>query len=182
MFAEITPRLGVRFVAFVNEEPPFFMTPQQGSAVYAEAAGRRGDDVRLMLSLETLGYYSDAPGSQRYPPLFRWFYPERGNFLGLVSDLRSRSQMHRVAALFRQTSDFPLEHVATFQFVPGVSWSDHLPFWQQGYPAIMVTDTAFYRYAHYHLSSDTPDKLTYPAFARATVGLYGALSAYAGVD
>src|ERR671919_458720 len=108
-FAALTPALTVRFVAFVNEEPPFFLTRRQGSAVYAKAARARGDDIRLMASLETLGYYSDAPGSQRSPPLFRFFYPDRGNFLGLVSDLRSRRVMRRVATAFREHSEFPLE-------------------------------------------------------------------------
>jgi Zn-dependent M28 family amino/carboxypeptidase len=183
-FAVLTPALTIRFVAFVNEEPPFFMTRRQGSAVYAKAARARGDDVRLMVSLETLGYYNDAPGSQRYPPLFRFFYPDRGDFLGLVSDLRSRRLMRRVAKVFRDRSDFPLQHTASWRWVPGVAWSDHLPFWRQGYPALMATDTAFYRYRHYHTAQDTPDKLTYPAFGRATEALsrcFGALAEH-GLD
>jgi Zn-dependent M28 family amino/carboxypeptidase len=170
-FAALAPALTVRFVGFVNEEPPFFLTRQQGSTVYAKAARARGDDIRLMVSLETLGYYSDAPGSQRYPPLFRFFYPDRADFLGLVSDLRSRGVMRRVANVFRERCDFPLQHTATLRWVPGVAWSDHLPFWRQGYPALMATDTAFYRYRYYHTARDTPDKLTYPAFGRATEAL-----------
>jgi Zn-dependent M28 family amino/carboxypeptidase len=178
-FAALRPALTVRFVAFVNEEPPFFMTRRQGSAVYAKAARARGDDIRLMVSLETLGYYSDAPGSQRYPPLFRFFYPDRGNFLGLVSDLRSRGAMRRVAKVFRSCSDFPLQHTATLRWVPGVAWSDHLPFWRHGYPALMATDTAFYRYRYYHTTQDTPDKLTYPAFGQATEALGSCFAALA---
>jgi Zn-dependent M28 family amino/carboxypeptidase len=178
-FAALTPALTVRFVAFVNEEPPFFMTRRQGSAVYANAARARGDDIRLMVSLETLGYYSDAPGSQRYPPLFRYFYPDRGNFLGLVSDLRSRRVMRQVAKVFRDRSDFPLQHTATWRWVPGVAWSDHLPFWRQGYRALMATDTAFYRYRYYHTAQDTPDKLAYPAFAQATEALGSCFAALA---
>jgi Zn-dependent M28 family amino/carboxypeptidase len=178
-FAALTPTLTVRFVAFVNEEPPFFLTRRQGSAVYAKAARARGDDIRLMVSLETLGYYSDAPGSQRYPPLFRFFYPDRADFLGLVSDLRSRGVMRRVAKVFRSCSDFPLQHTATWRWVPGVAWSDHLPFWRQGYRALMATDTAFYRYRYYHTAHDTPDKLTYPAFGRATEALGSCFAALA---
>jgi Zn-dependent M28 family amino/carboxypeptidase len=168
---EINPALTVRLVAFVNEEPPFFMTRRQGSAVYAKAARARGDDIRLMASLETMGYYSDVPGSQRYPPLFRYFYPDRGNFLGLVSDLRSRGVMRHVAEVFRACSDFPLQHTATFRWIPGIAWSDHLPFWRQGYRALMVTDTAFHRYRYYHTAQDTADKLAYPAFGQATLAL-----------
>jgi Zn-dependent M28 family amino/carboxypeptidase len=178
-FAALTPALTVRLVAFVNEEPPFFMTRLQGSAVYAKAARARRDDIRLMVSLETLGYYSDAPGSQRYPPLFRFFYPDRGNFLGLVSDLRSRRVMRQVAKAFRDRSDFPLQHTAALRWIPGIAWSDHLPFWRQGYRALMATDTAFYRYRYYHTVQDTADKLAYPAFRRAIEALGSCFAALA---
>jgi Zn-dependent M28 family amino/carboxypeptidase len=178
-FAELAPALTVRFVAFVNEEPPSFFTGQQGSAVYARAARQRGDDIRLMVSLETIGCYFDEPGSQRYPPLFRHFFPDRGNFLGLVSDVRSGRALRRMARTFRRHSDFPLEHVATFRWVPGVAWSDHLSFWRQGYRALMVTDTAFYRYRYYHTPEDTPDKLAYPQLGRATEGLCRCFAAMA---
>ncbi len=179
MFRTLEPALTMRFVAFVNEEPPFFSTRQQGSMVYAEAARRQGDDIRLMASLETIGCYSNEPGSQRYPPLFRFFYPNRGNFVGMVSDLRSGSAMRRLAAAFRAQSDFPLQTVSTFRFVPGVAWSDHHSFWRQGYPALMVTDTAFYRYRHYHAPTDTPDKLAYPELAKVTLGLFKAFAVLA---
>lgn len=184
MFRGLEPALTVRFVAFVNEEPPFFWSRQQGSRVYAKAVRCRGDDIRLMASLETIGCYSSAPGSQGYPPLFRWFYPDRGNFIGIVSDFRSRGSMRRLAAAFRAQSAFPLQTVATFRFIPGVAWSDHRSFWNCGYPAIMVTDTAFYRYPHYHAPTDTPDKLAYPEFAQVTLGLFKAFALLAreGVD
>lgn len=174
MFRAVESSMTVRFVAFVNEEPPFFMTEQQGSAVYAKECRRRGDDIQLMVSLETIGCYTQAPNSQRYPPLFRYFFPNRGNFIGIVSDFSSRAMLRRLANAFRMRSDFPLETISTFRFVPGVSWSDHHSFWRQGYPAVMVTDTAFYRYPHYHAATDTPDKLAYPEFAQVTFGLYEA--------
>jgi hypothetical protein len=165
----------VRLVAFAHEEAPFFYSDRQGSLVYARAANRRGDDIRLMISLETMAYFSDAPRSQHYPPLLRHFYPDRGNFIALVSNLRSRRAMGRLAAAFRQASDFPLQHIATLSLVPGVAWSDHLSFWRQGYRALMVTDTAFYRYPYYHTPDDTPDKLDYPRLAAVTAGLAGAI-------
>lgn len=177
LFADVTPRVTMRFVAFVNEEPLFFFGSQQGSLVYARNARRQGDDIRLMVSLEAIGYYSDRRGSQGYPPLFRFFYPDRGNFVGFVSDFRSASMLRRLTRLFRACSDFPLEHVATFRFVPGVAWSDHLSFWRAGFRALMVTDTAFYRYPFYHSADDTPDKLTYPQLSRVTAGLFLALAA-----
>jgi len=176
LFASIEPALTVRFVAFVNEEPPFFMTRRQGSTVYAEAARRRGDDIRLMASIETIGWYSSEAGSQSYPPLFNLFYPNRADFIGIVSNFRSRAAVQRLAAAFRANSDFPLETAATFSFIPGVSWSDHRSFWRQGYRAVMITDTAFHRYRHYHAPSDTPDKLAYPELARVTSGLFAAFS------
>jgi Zn-dependent M28 family amino/carboxypeptidase len=179
IFMGIDPAMTVRFVAFVNEEPPFFRTRQQGSMLYAAAARRRGDDIRLMASLETIGCYSDEPGSQSYPPLFGLFYPARGNFIGIVSDFRSRTALQQLATVFRAHCDFPLETAATFRFIPGVSWSDHRSFWRQGYHAVMITDTAFYRYRHYHAATDTPEKLNYPALAEVTRGLAAGFAALA---
>jgi Zn-dependent M28 family amino/carboxypeptidase len=175
MFAAVAPVLSVRCVCFVNEEPPFFFTGQQGSVLYARAARRRGDDIRLMLSLETMGCYDDTPGSQGYPPMLRWFYPPRADFIAFVSNLRSRAMLKRLAAAFRSVSDFPAEYAALPAFVPGVAWSDHLSFWRQGYRALMVTDTAFYRYAWYHSAGDTPDRLDYQRLAEVTGGLFGAV-------
>jgi Zn-dependent M28 family amino/carboxypeptidase len=183
-FAAIGPAMTVRFVAFVNEEPPFFMSKQQGSMVYAKETRNRGDDIRLMACLETIGWYSDQPGTQHYPPLFNLFYPDRANFIGMVSDFRSRSAMRRLAQAFRAHSNFPLQTAATFRFIPGVSWSDHRSFWHYGYRAAMITDTAPYRYPHYHAASDTPDKLAYPELSRVTLGLLAAFMeiARAGLD
>ncbi len=176
LFAADNPAMSVRFVAFVNEEPPFFGSEQQGSMIYAKAARERGDDIRLMAAIETVGWYSDKPGTQSYPPLFKLFYPNRANFLALISNFRSWPAMRRLAAAFRANSDFPLETAALPALVPGVSWSDHRSFWLQGYRSAMVTDTAFYRYRHYHAPSDTPDQLAYPQFARVTSGLFAAFS------
>jgi len=165
----------LRLVAFVNEEPPFFFWGKMGSQVYAGAARQRRDDIRLMLSLEMLGYYSDGHHTQRYPPLFRWFYPDRGNFIGFVSNLRSRRALGRVYRAFRNHCDFPVQRAAVPSWIPGVSWSDHVSFWQQGYPALMVTDTAFYRNPYYHTAEDTPDKLDYARLTRVANGLADAL-------
>ena len=180
VFAKLAPERSVHLVAFVNEEPPFFFWGQMGSMIYAKAARRRGDDIRMMLSLEMLGCYSDEPGSQSYPPLLRFFYPDRGNFIAFVSNFNSRQELHQVVDAFRAHSDFPAESLATFEFVPGVSWSDHLSFWREGYPALMVTDTAFHRYSHYHSASDTPDKIRYTEMARVVEGLAKAIAALAG--
>ena len=141
--------------------------------VYARRARKRGDRVTGMISLETIGYYSEEPRSQRYPPLFRLFYPDRGNFLGFVSNLRSRRLLRRAVAAFQAVSDWPTQSVAMFEAVPGIGWSDHLAFWRQGWPALMITDTAPYRYPWYHTAQDTPDKVDYEALATVTEGLVG---------
>ena len=170
-FAAEKPARTIRFVAFANEEPPFFLTDKMGSRVYAAACRQRGDDIRAMIALETMGCYSDAPGSQHYPPLFSAFYPDRGNFIAFVGNLASRTLVSRAVGAFRSHSDFPLESVAAPAFVPGVNWSDHDAFWQEGWPAFMVTDTAPYRYPHYHEATDTPDKVDCGALARVTLGI-----------
>lgn len=178
-FVRFMPERTVRFVAFVNEEPPFFSSGQMGSMVYAKMARARGDDIRLMVSLEMLGCYSDAAGSQGYPPLLRFFYPDRANFIAMVSNLNSRKALREFVQAFRARSDFPVESLAAFEIVPGLSWSDQLSFWRQGYPAVMVTDTAFHRYPHYHRASDTLDRLAYAPMARVVDGLRQAFAAIA---
>jgi Zn-dependent M28 family amino/carboxypeptidase len=177
LFATVETAYTLRFVAFVNEEPPFFFWGRMGSGVYAEEAKARGENIRLMMSLEMLGWYSDKPGSQNYPPLFRYFYPDRANFIAMVSNRASRKALQQLVSAFKAHSDFPVESLASFEFIPGVAWSDHLSFWRAGYPAIMVTDTAFYRNAAYHTAADTPEKLNYPAMASVVEGLFHALMA-----
>ena len=134
------------FVAFVNEEPPFFHSEQMGSRVHARNARRRGDNIVAMVSLETLGYYADTPGSQRYPFPFGAFYPDRANFLAVVGNLSSRPVVIEFLRHLSEATDFPVEGAATFSWIPGVDWSDHWSFWQEGYRAVMLTDTAPYRY------------------------------------
>lgn len=172
MFTTVDTGMTVRFVAFVNEEPPFFYWKNMGSMVYAETAKQRGDQIHGMVSLETVGYYSEEPGSQRYPPLFRLFFPDRGNFIGFVSNFRSRPWLKQTVAAFKTHSDIPEQHVAMFEAVPGIGWSDHLSFWRQGWPALMITDTAPYRYPHYHTAADTPDKIDYEMLTRLTEDLF----------
>jgi Zn-dependent M28 family amino/carboxypeptidase len=181
-FAGAAPALTVRFVGFVNEEPPFFHTETMGSAVYAARARARGDDIRVMLSLESIAYHTDEPGSQRYPPLVRRHRPDRGNFIAFVSDLRSRRLLRRAIESFRAHSDFPVERLAAPALTPGISWSDHRSFWRRGYRALMVTDTAFYRSPHYHTPGDTPDRLDYAALARIVVGLEGTVTGLAAPE
>lgn len=161
----------VRFVLFVNEEPPFFKSGSMGSLVYAKRARQRGERIAGMLSLETIGYYSDAPRSQHYPFPLNFFYPSTGNFIGFVGNIGSRGLVRRAIETFRRTTSFPSEGAAVPGGITGVDWSDHWSFWHEGYPALMVTDTALFRYYHYHGPRDTPDRLDYERMARVTAGL-----------
>ncbi len=164
-------KVPVRFVAFANEEAPYFYGPEMGSWAWAKRARERGERISAMYSLEMLGYYRDAPGSQRYPFPLGFFYPDRADFIGFVGDLGARDLVRRSIESFRKNARFPSEGVAAPGFIPGVTWSDHWSFRRHGYDAMMITDTAFNRYPHYHLPSDTPDKLDYERMARVTQGL-----------
>jgi Zn-dependent M28 family amino/carboxypeptidase len=162
----------IRFVAFVNEEPPFFQTPQMGSLVYANAARARGDRIVGMLSLETMGYYSDEPGSQQYPVQeMAGLYPDVGNFIGFVSNLESSALLSAARRAFAERTSFPLQTAAMPAELPGAGWSDHWSFWQAGYPALMVTDTAPWRYPWYHTADDTSDKIDFDKLADVVNGL-----------
>jgi hypothetical protein len=156
----------------VNEEPPYFLSGEMGSLVYAGRCKARGDKISVMISLETIGYFSDAPHSQTYPSrVLGAFYPKVGNFIGFVANVHSRALLRRVIALFRQHAKIPSEGAALPSFVPGVSWSDQWSFWRNGYSAIMVTDTAPFRYPYYHSASDKPDKLDYDRFTLVVSGM-----------
>jgi Zn-dependent M28 family amino/carboxypeptidase len=170
-------RLGrtVRFVFFPNEEPPFFPDAGMGSAAYASKLRREHVDVHVMISLEMLGYYSDRPKSQKYPPGLSLFYPDRGNFIGFISNLASRQRLRETKRAFMASTQFPCESLAAPEWTVVVGLSDHHSFWSQGYPALMVTDTAFMRNPHYHGSSDSAETLDYARFAQVTSGLVSAV-------
>ena len=171
-FASAKPKHTLRFLAFVNEEPPYFLSGEMGSLVYARRCKEHGDKISAMISLETIGYFSDAADSQTYPsPGLGVFYPKVGNFIGFVSNVKSRALLRRVITLFRKHAKIPSEGASLPAFIPGVSWSDQWSFWQHGYPAIMVTDTAPFRYPYYHSSNDTPDKLDYDRFTLVVSGV-----------
>jgi Zn-dependent M28 family amino/carboxypeptidase len=168
---ESKPRKTIRFVIFINEEPPFFQTSRMGSMVYAQQLRRENVRVSAMISLEMLGFYSDAPGSQKYPALLGLFYPSRGNFLGFVGNLESRDLVRRAVRAFRESTSFPSEGIAAPAEWPGIGWSDQWSFWQEHYPAIMITDTALFRYPYYHTPLDTADRLDFGRMARVVEGV-----------
>jgi hypothetical protein len=161
----------LRFVAFVNEEPPHFWTASMGSLVYANACKAKGEAIVAMLSLESIGYFSDVEGSQMYPFPFNLVYPKTGNFIAFVGNTDSRGLTRDVIRTFRAHATLPSEGAAPPGKIPGVGWSDHWSFWQNGYPAVMVTDTATFRNPHYHTAHDTPETLDYGRAARVAAGV-----------
>lgn len=166
-FAGKTNARTLRFVAFPNEEPFHFQTQLMGSWVYANRCKERGDRISGMISLETIGYFSNAPNTQNFPvPGLGAIYPTTGNFIAFVGNLSSRALVRQVVGSFRGLATVPSEGTALPSSVPGVGWSDHWAFWQHGYPAIMVTDTAPFRYPWYHARHDSPDKLEYESMTR----------------
>jgi hypothetical protein len=165
--------LELRLVFYVNEELPWFGTENMGSLVHASGLAREEREVVAMLSLETIAWYSEAPGSQRYPFPFNLLYPSTGDFIGFVANPRSRSLLHRIIGSFRRHAAFPSEGAVGLESIPGISWSDQWAYWKFGWPAVMVTDTAPFRYPHYHTLRDTPDKLDYDGLARVVKGLEG---------
>lgn len=168
-----TAQADVMFVLYTHEEPPFFKTPQMGSQVHAQALRARGAPVVAMLSLETMGYFSSAAGSQKYPWPLNQFYPTQGDFIAFVATTPDLGLARQVVRSFRSHAAFPSEGIAAPRFIPGVDYSDHAAYIDAGYPALMVTDTAPYRYPHYHTREDTPDKVDYDRLARVVQGLEG---------
>jgi hypothetical protein len=170
-FAGGKPARTLRFLLFANEEPPYFRGDSMGSLVYAKRCRARGDNVVAMLSLETIGYFSDQPASQQYPFPINLLYPSTGDFLGFVGNVGSRGLVRRAVAAFRGAARIPSEGLAAPSLITGIDWSDHWSFWRQGYPGIMVTDTALFRNPHYHRPTDTPEKLDYDRLALVVEGL-----------
>jgi len=164
-------RRSVRLVAFVNEEPPYFYSDAMGSVQYADRSAARNENIVAMLSLETIGYYSDERKSQRYPVPLSLFYPDTGNFIGFVGNLRSKNLVRRAVERFRANARFPSEGLAAPGWLTGVGWSDHWSFWRAGFSAIMVTDTALFRYHQYHSAADRPNVVDYERYARVVDGL-----------
>jgi len=168
----------IRLAFFANEEPPFFKTDRMGSLVYARALADKGQKPDAMFSLETLGFYDEAPGSQHYPFPLGALYPDTGNFVAFVGTVSSRPLVRRAVDEFRAVARFPSVGGTAPGFVQGIDWSDHWSFGEIGVPALMITDTAPFRYPHYHKLTDTPDKLDYDRLARVTVGLERMLRAW----
>jgi hypothetical protein len=161
----------IRLVLFVNEEAPYFKTEGMGSLHYARALAERKEKVVAMYSLETIGFYTSAPGSQRYPAPFNLIFPDRGDFVAFVGTPYARALVWETIRSFRSHTPFPSIGGVAPDIVPGIDWSDHWAFEQFDFPAMMVTDTAPFRYPHYHQFTDTPDKVDVESLARVVKGM-----------
>ena len=169
-------RRTIRLVAVTNEEPPYFRTEDMGSLVYAKACSERGDNIIAAISLETMGSFYDEPDSQHYPSPLNTMYPSEGNFIGVVGNVASRDLVHGLVGSMRKTAVIPVEGGALADSFGAIGLSDHWAFWKFGYPAVMITDTAPFRYPYYHTPEDTPDKVDFDRFARSVVAVRVALA------
>lgn len=170
--ANFKPVRTIRFVAFANEEPPFFQTSDMGSYAYARRSRDQNENIIAMIALDGLGYFDNTPGSQTYPlPGLGFAYPTRAEFIALVTRLSDLNLLKRVSAGFKESNLIPSESAALPGFLPGVNWSDHWSFWKHGYSAILITDTLLFRDPYYHSANDTPDRLDYEYMARITFSL-----------
>jgi hypothetical protein len=180
LLGNTTLPLRVELVAYTLEEPPYFASPFMGSAVHAKSLSEQGIKVRLMLGLEMIGYFSDKKGSQHFPsPLLRLFYPSTGNFVALVGKLDQRSAVMEVKRAMSGVTPLPVYSINAPRIIPGVDLSDHRSYWAQGYPAVMVTDTAFYRNLNYHTADDTYEKLDFERMAMVVEMVYASITAIA---
>ena len=178
LLAATPPAAPVELVAYPLEEPPYFRTGSMGSMRHAGELARQKRDVRLMISLEMIGFYRDEPGSQRYPAGLSMLYPDRGNFIAIVGRFGDFAQMRRMKALFAGASTLPMVSINSPRLVAGVDFSDHASYWRFGMPAVMVTDTAFLRNPNYHATTDTPDTLDYARMALVVQGIFAVASAF----
>lgn len=173
LLGQQAPPIAVELVAYCLEEPPYFRTDSMGSARHARSLRESGRDVKLMLSLEMIGYFDDRPGSQSYPMVgLDWIYPKQGDFIAVVGRVRDWSATRRVKGVMRGASDLPVHSINAPPALPGVDFSDHASYWNEGFTALMITDTAFLRNPNYHEEGDTAERLDYRRMAKVVQGVY----------
>jgi len=182
--ANCKPQRTIRFALWVNEEPPFFYTHLMGSAVDADRSHELKENIVGVLTPETIGHYSDQPGTQSYPipGLFTIWYPSKGDFVAFIGMDNAGPLIKNCVATFRKHAKFPSIGAGLPGIIPMIGASDHWSYWRCGYPALMITDTAPFRYKYYHTPEDTPDKLDFPRFARVVDGLEHVVRELAGAS
>jgi Zn-dependent M28 family amino/carboxypeptidase len=181
LVVEKKPKLShqLEFVAYTLEEPPNYGTQFMGSYVHAKSLQSQKAKVKMMIVLEMIGFFSDEPNSQKFPAFFmKWFYPTVGNFIAIVGHMGGLGYGKRIQQLFMKNSSVPAYRLHAPKHLGGVDYSDHRSYWKFGYPALMITDTAFFRNYHYHMKTDTPETLDYRRMAEVVKGTYSVLSEY----
>lgn len=179
MLKDTPPQHPVTLIAYTLEEPPFFGTNEMGSAIHANSLKAEGKNIKLMISLEMIGYFSDNPNSQSYPiDLLHILYPSKGNFIGIVGRFSEQKETRHVKALMRGATTLPVISINAPTFVHGLDFSDHRNYWQQGFPALMITDTAFFRNNNYHQLTDTADTLDYIRMAQVVQAVYAVIHGF----
>jgi len=169
---EQPPKCNVQVVAYTLEEPPAFRTKKMGSYVHAKNLSERGVKVKVAIVLDMIGFYSNEPNSQSYPvPLMNLYYPKEANFISVVSNFSNILEAREAKNALKETSNLPVYSINAPAFVPGIDFSDHGNYWKFGYPALMISDTAFYRSDNYHTEKDTPDTLDYEKMAKVVEGV-----------
>jgi Zn-dependent M28 family amino/carboxypeptidase len=169
----------VELVAYCTEEPPHFRTEHMGSAWHAKQLQQQKRPIALMIALEMIGYFDDKKGSQSYPlPGMSLIYPASGNFIAIVNRMADFGLTRKVKALMAGATELPVHSINTTPLIPGVDFSDHLSYWANDIPAVMVTDTAFMRNPHYHQAGDTHDKLDYVRMAQVVQGVFAVVQHY----
>ena len=172
------PHHPVELVAYTLEEPPFFRSADMGSARHALALKASGREVRGALVLEMIGTFTEAPDSQDYPlPGLSLIYGSHGDYLAIVGEVGGAGFTRKVKAAMRGACGLPIKSINAPSAIPGIDFSDHRSYWAVGLPAVMLTDTAFFRNPRYHTGTDTPDRLDYRRMAEAVRGIYGAMEA-----
>jgi len=170
-------RCPVELVAYTLEEPPYFRSQYMGSYVHASRVPDP-ENVRAAVVLEMIGYFSGRLGSQWYPlPFFHLFYPSRGNYIAVVSELKQRRIVKAFKAGMKGATPMPVYSVNAPRWIPGIELSDHRNYWPFGMEAFMITDTAFLRNLAYHQRGDTADRLDYTRMGQVAVAVYEAIQA-----
>lgn len=173
---KLTYRLDL--VAYCLEEPPYFGTSHMGSYTHARSLRDQKATIKEMLCLEMIGFFSEHENSQSFPiPLMRWFYPTRANFIAVVSNLRNWNLVRQVQRDMQTGTDIEVCKLNAPVMVPGVGLSDHSSYWKFGFPAVMITDTAFYRNPNYHQSSDTIETLDFKKMSQVVEAVVAHLMA-----
>ena len=168
----------LELVAYTLEEPPYFRTPNMGSARHVKMLLERKVSIKAMLSLEMLGFFSDKPNSQNFPSsLLSLYYPTKGSFISVVGNQKTKGRrlVRHIKRYMRSASSLPVYSINAPSWIPGIDFSDHLNYWAEGIPAAMVTDTSFFRNRNYHKKGDTPQSLDYKRMSEVVKGVFWAL-------